>query len=211
MDGTLIDSEPYWIAAESELVASYGGSWSHEDALKLVGNPLIDSGRAIHAAGVELAPEEIVEVLLDAVVAQTKRHIPWLPGARELLTALDSAGVPCALVTMSYARFADVVVGASEGALRLAVAGDDVSNGKPHPEAYLTAAERLAVPIGRCVAIEDSPKGIASAMAAGARTLGVVNQVPLEAQPGLSRVSSLVGVSLDALSRIANGESIDLL
>ena len=52
MDGTLVDTEPYWIAAQNELVASHGGTWSHEQALQLVGNSLVDSARILQAAGV---------------------------------------------------------------------------------------------------------------------------------------------------------------
>jgi beta-phosphoglucomutase-like phosphatase (HAD superfamily) len=150
MDGTLIDSEPYWIAAEYELVSQFGGTWTHADAVKMVGNTLLTSAKFLVAAGVDLPPEEIVDILLDRVVAETIAHIPWRPGARELLTELAANGVPCALVTMSYARFAQVVVDAADGALQLAVVGDEVTNGKPHPEPYLTAAARLSVPIADC-------------------------------------------------------------
>jgi HAD superfamily hydrolase (TIGR01509 family) len=211
MDGTLIDSEPYWILAETELIASYGGAWTHEDALQLVGNDLLTSGEVIRQAGVDLSADVIVDLLLDRVVAETVRRIPWMPGARELLDALAGAGVPCALVTMSYTRFASVVVDAAGGALHCAVAGDEVTNGKPHPEAYLTAAQRLGVPIEQCVAIEDSPTGVRSAMASGARTLAVPNHVPIQPRPGLSRVRSLTQVSVETLSEIAAGVVIDLV
>ncbi|QAY71883.1 HAD family phosphatase [Xylanimonas protaetiae] len=210
MDGTLVDTEPYWIAAEHELVAEHGGTWSHEQALQLVGNSLVASARILQGAGVRRGEEEIVEYLLDRVVASVQRHVPWRPGARELLAALAAAGVPCALVTMSYRRFAAEVVAQTDGALRVVVAGDDVVHGKPHPEAYLTAAERLGVPIAECVAIEDSPTGIASALASGARTLGVEAVVPVLPQPGLSRARSLEQVSLRTIAQIGAGRVVDL-
>jgi HAD superfamily hydrolase (TIGR01509 family) len=210
MDGTLVDSEPYWIAAEHELVEAHGGTWSHEQALQLVGSPLTTSARILQAAGVRLPEAEIVGFLLDRVVADVKRHVPWRPGARELLAAVAGAGVPCALVTMSYRRFADEIVSQTDGALRVVVAGDDVVNGKPHPEAYLTAAERLNVPIEDCVAIEDSPTGVASALASGARTLGVEAVVPLTARPGLSLARSLEQVSLRTIAQLHAGHVVDL-
>ncbi len=210
MDGTLVDTEPYWIAAEHELVAEHGGRWSHEQALQLVGNSLLVSAGILQDAGVRLPVEEIVDFLLDRVVAAVQRHVPWRPGARELLQAVAEAGVPCALVTMSYRRFADEVVSQTDGALRVVVAGDDVVEGKPHPEAYLTAAERLGVPIEQCVAIEDSPTGIAAALASGARTLGVEAVVPVPPQPGLSRARSLEQVSLRTLAQLHAGHVLDL-
>ena len=86
MDGTLVDTEPYWIATEYALADEYGATWSHEHALQLVGNDLLDSGRYIREVmGLELSAEEIVEYLLDGVVAQVEEAVPWRPGAVELL------------------------------------------------------------------------------------------------------------------------------
>ncbi|QAY62487.1 HAD family phosphatase [Xylanimonas allomyrinae] len=210
MDGTVVDTEPYWIAAEHELVAEHGGRWSHEQALDLVGNSLPDSARILQAAGVRLGVEEIVDRLLDAVVDAVQRHVPWQPGALELLAALTEAGVPCALVTMSYRRLASVVAERAGGALQVVVAGDDVAQGKPHPEAYLRAAELLGVRAEQCVAIEDSPPGIASARAAGARVLGVEAMVPVPREPGLSRTTSLTHVGLAEIAGIHAGAVLDL-
>ncbi|MCL1899077.1 MAG: HAD family phosphatase [Promicromonosporaceae bacterium] len=210
MDGTLIDSEPYWMAAETELVESHGGTWTEEQALQMVGNSLPTSAKILQQAGVDLTEAAIIDFLLERVVAQVKAHTPWLAGARELLSALVAAQVPCALVTASYRQFAEIVVERSGGALQVVVTGDEVTHGKPHPEPYLTAAARLGVPAERCVAIEDSDTGIASAMAAGARVLGVESHVPLPASPLLSTASSLARVDLEALSRIAAGEVLHL-
>ena len=94
MDGTLVDTEPYWIETEFDLAAEYGGTWSRELALELVGNDLITSGRFIRKhMGIDLTPEEIVERLLDGVVARVRSEVPWRPGARELLEQLREAGV----------------------------------------------------------------------------------------------------------------------
>ena len=157
MDGTLVDTEPYWIEAEFQIVESFGGQWSDEHAHHLVGSDLIDAAEYIIAnSPVTLTPVELVERLLDHVVASIRREIPWRPGARELLSALNSAGIPCALVTMSWRRFADAVIEAlPPGSFVEVVCGDDVTHGKPHPEPYLTAAQRLGVRPEDCVAIED--------------------------------------------------------
>ena len=213
MDGTLVDTEPYWMAAERELVAAHGGTWSHEDALSLVGNPLVVSARILRErGGVDLTDEQIVEFLIGRVIDQVRVEVPWQPGARELLAALRDAGVPCALVTMSYRSLAEPVVElAPEGAFSVLVCGDEVERGKPDPEPYLLAAQHLGVDVTRCVAIEDSPAGIASARAAGAATLGVEAVVPVLPAPGLSRTPSLELVDLGLLARLVSGEVVDLM
>lgn len=212
MDGTLVDTEPGWMAAERMLVEQHGGTWTREEAEAMVGLPLTEGAARLQAAGVALPVPEIVERMLDHVVATLDEHADWQPGARELLLALRDAGVPCALVTMSYRRLAEAVLAsAPAGAFAVLVTGDEVTHGKPHPEPYLTAATALGVDIAECVAIEDSPPGIGSALAAGARTLGVQHIVPVEARPGLSRVDSLAGVTLADLARLRAGEVIDRL
>ena len=66
MDGTLVDTEPYWMQCEREMAEKYGGTWTEEDSLNLVGNDLLDSGRYIREhMGIDLEPAEIVEELLD--------------------------------------------------------------------------------------------------------------------------------------------------
>jgi HAD superfamily hydrolase (TIGR01509 family) len=201
MDGTLVDTEPYWIAAEYALVESFGGTWSDEHAHALVGNALIDSAIYIREhGGVDLDPPEIVDRLLDDVVVATEKEIPWRPGARELLAALAARGVPCALVTMSYTRLADTMTAQlPQGTFAAVVTGDQVSDGKPHPEAYLTAAARLGATPQRCVAIEDSPTGVASASAAGCVVIGIPHHVAVPADPRLRIVDSLTELSVDML------------
>lgn len=204
MDGTLVDTEPYWIDVEYALVAEHGGTWSLEHALNLVGNDLLVSAAYIREhGGVDLPPDEIVERLLDGVIARIEQAVPWRPGAVELLAHLRAAGVPCALVTMSYERFvAPVLAALPEGSFDAVVTGDGVTVGKPHPEPYLRAAALLGVEPSSCVAIEDSNTGAKSAEAAGCAVLVVPNHVPvLEGERRVFR-DSLVGqdaASLQAL------------
>ena len=205
MDGTLVDTEPSWIDAEYALAEKYGGTWSHEHALQLVGNDLIESGRYIREhMGIDVSPEQIVEELLDAVVAAIEVEVPWRSGARELLTELRAADVPCALVTMSWARFVEPVLAAlPEGTFDAVVTGDAVDRGKPHPEPYLLAAKRLDVLAGECLAVEDSDTGATSAAAAGCTVLCVPHHVPVPAGPRRVFVDSLEG--LTPSSRLAPG------
>jgi len=181
MDGTLVDTEPYWIQTEFAIAEQYGGQWSREDALTLVGNDLVESGRYIKKRmGLAQTPEEIVEMLLDGVVARVQEAVPWQPGARELLADLHDRGVRCALVTMSYQRFvAPILARLPAETFSAIVTGDQVTNGKPHPEPYETAAAALGVPPRECLAIEDSNTGAKSAEAAGCTVLVVENHVPV--------------------------------
>ncbi|WP_369068979.1 HAD family hydrolase [Kineococcus terrestris] len=216
MDGTLVDTEPSWIAAERALMGAHGATWTHEQALGLVGKALPDSGAVLAAhlresAGVERDPAGIVDELLSAVVASVRSAVVWRPGALELLRALGTAGVPCALVTMSYRSLADAVASRVPGAFAVVVAGDEVERGKPAPDPYLRAAERLGVDPAACVALEDSPPGVASAEAAGCRTVACPHMVPIPPAPGRSRVASLTEVDLPLLARLAGGEVVDTL
>jgi len=74
VDGTLVDTEPYWMEAETELVEGWGGSWNHEDALAVVGFDLIDSGLYMRERmGIDLTPAEIIDRLLRANDARPTR------------------------------------------------------------------------------------------------------------------------------------------
>lgn len=181
MDGTLVDTEPYWIEVETRLVEEHGGTWTEADALHLVGNELMVSARYIReVGGVDLEPAEIVEALLDGVTDHISREVPWRPGARELLADVNAQGIPCALVTMSYRRFVQPVLDAlPPDTFRVLVTGDAVTQGKPHPEPYLKAAAMLGLPPGRTIAIEDSNTGARSAEAAGCVVVVVPNAVPV--------------------------------
>ncbi|MBW8751554.1 MAG: HAD family phosphatase, partial [Propionibacteriales bacterium] len=204
MDGTLVDTEPYWIETEYALVAEHGGSWSREHALNLVGNDLLVSAEYIREhGGVDLEPAEIVDRLLDGVIARIRQEVPWQAGAVDLLASLNATGVPCALVTMSYERFVEPVLAAlPAGSFAAVVTGDAVAVGKPHPEPYLTAAGLLGVEPKDCVAIEDSNTGAKSAEAAGCTVLVVPNHVPvLDGERRVFR-DTLVGLDARALAAL---------
>jgi HAD superfamily hydrolase (TIGR01509 family) len=202
LDGTLVDTEPYWITTEFALAEEYGATWSQEHALELVGNDLLESGAYIRRVmGLEMSPEEVVDYLLEGVVAQVERTVPWRPGAVELLAALRSSGIPCGLVTMSYERLvAPILSELPPETFRVIVTGDQVERGKPHPEPYLTAAAALGLPPGECVAIEDSNTGATSAAAAGCPVLVVENHVDVTPGPRRTFAASLAEVTVESLA-----------
>ncbi|HEU4543844.1 MAG TPA: HAD family phosphatase [Jiangellaceae bacterium] len=204
MDGTLVDTEPDWIATERALVISHGGTWTDEDSERLVGSALIEAGEYIRVrGGLPMTAEQVVETMVERVLERLKESVTWRPGARELLADLRAHHVPCALVTMSYRKLADVVVSAlppdSFGAV---VTGDEVVNGKPHPEPYLRAARELGVDIARCIVIEDSTTGARAGVASGARVVAAPNVVDVNLS-GVPTVATLVKMRAADLAAIA--------
>lgn len=205
LDGTLVDTEPLWMEAEHALAQRHGAVWTQEDALALVGNALTVSGRYIvDRMGLSITPEAVIEELMDHMVRHTHTRVAFRPGARELLAELRALGVPCALVTMSYRRLVEPILPLfPAGSFDAVVAGDEVREGKPHPEAYLRAAELLGVRADDCVAIEDSPSGASSAEAAGARVVVVPHHVSVPAGGRRVRVESLDGLGVEGLLSVA--------
>ncbi|MEY4000608.1 MAG: hypothetical protein RLZZ626_963 [Actinomycetota bacterium] len=203
LDGTLIDSEHYWMNSERLLAAKYNAPWSAADGESLVGMSLYDSTKIMKEKfGSELEPHEIIELLTDSVTEQLRGAIPWRPGAQELLRLLRANGVKTALVTMSMRRMAEQVVAAIDfDAFDVIVAGDDVEHGKPHPEAYLLAAALLGEKPGDCIAIEDSLTGLTSAEAAGTRAIAVPNIQHIPSKPGRIIWETLEGASMRKLRK----------
>ena len=207
MDGTIIDSEPYWMTAERELVESFGGTWSEEQGYALVGSGLWNSASLLKAAGVDLELDDIVHRLSDRVLTQIEEAVPWRPGVRQLLHGLLEADIPCALVTMSLRKNAVALAQAVEKELgkpvfQAIVAGDDVEAPKPNPEAYLKGASALGMDIHTTVALEDSAFGAASAFSAGAVTIGIPLHVGIPHNSVHEMWSSLEGKTVSDLEAV---------
>lgn len=201
MDGTLVDTEGIWWAAESEVFADLGHVLDDAHREVVIGGPMARSvGHLMAATGVT---EPIAELMLAINIRFEQliaRGAPLMPGARRLLTELSAHGVPTALVSASHRRTIDVMLrtlGAENFAFT--VAGDEVTRTKPHPEPYLTAAARLGADPAACVVVEDTLTGVASAEAAGCRVVAVPSLVPIPAAPGRTVVRSLEELSVPFL------------
>lgn len=204
MDGTLVDSEPFWIQAEIELVRSFGRTWTVEDGMSLIGKDMSASAAALRARGVDLPTEEIGRRLSTVVARQVVDRPVWRPGARELLDDLAGRGVPQALVTSSPRVVADAVTDLLAGApFAASVALEDVTTPKPAPEPYETAARLLGVPIRDCVALEDSLSGLRAAVASGAVTIAIPHVVALPADAGATIWPTLEGRGARDLAAVA--------
>ncbi|RKN16263.1 HAD family phosphatase [Micromonospora musae] len=208
MDGTLVDSEKLWDVALQELAAVYGGTLSDDARRSIVGTVMADSMRILHE---DLGqPERDLKVSADWIDARIlelfRTGLSWRPGAMALLTAVRAAGIPTALVTSSGRPLVEVALETlGRENFDVVVCGDEVVAAKPHPEPYLTAARLLGVPIERCVAIEDSATGVASALAAGAAVLAVPAEVPLPSTDGVHQLKSLTTVDLEFLAALLAG------
>jgi HAD superfamily hydrolase (TIGR01509 family) len=197
MDGTLVDSERVWDVALRELAVLAGGTLSDEARLAMIGSNM---GRTMQLLRDDLGqpdrPEEPdVQWLSDRVHELFEQGLVWRPGAHELLKAVRAAGLPTALVTSTGRRLVEVALDTlGRENFDVVVVGDEVKAPKPDPEPYRTAAELLGVPIERCVAIEDSPVGVASAAAAGAAVLAVPAELELPPTDGVHLRTSLEGI-----------------
>ncbi|MER6588081.1 MULTISPECIES: HAD family hydrolase [Micromonospora] len=207
MDGTLVDSEKLWDVALQELAAVYGGVLSDDARRAIVGTGMADAMRIVHD---DLGqPERDVQESADWISARIlelfRTGLQWRPGALALLRAVRDAGIPTALVTSSGRSLVEVALDTlGRDSFDAVVCGDEVDAAKPHPEPYLTAARLLGVPVERCVAIEDSPTGVASALAAGAAVLAVPAEVPLAPADGVHQMESLLGADLELLAALLN-------
>jgi HAD superfamily hydrolase (TIGR01509 family) len=206
MDGTLLESEQLWDRALCALAERHGGTLSTAALHAMTGRNAVDSMRIFYAElGITGPDYEADTAFLGRMVADLfATELCWRPGAHTLVTQVRQAGLPMALVTSTHRRLVEVALASTLGhdTFDVVVCGDEVGTPKPHPESYRTAAARLGVPIGRCVAIEDSPTGIASASAAGAVVVAVPNKVSLAGLDGAHLVRSLVEVDLNYLSTL---------
>jgi len=207
MDGLLIDSEPLWFEVESEVMSHLGGQWSTDDQHDLVGGSLEKTVDYLLARATRPAPrDEVGRWLVDGLTALLReRGVPVLPGARELLAEVTNAGMPNALVTSSERQIMEAVIpkiGMSFGAT---VCAEDVRESKPAPEPYLRAAELLGVEPGGCIALEDSPNGVAAAEAAGCLVIAIPSLLPIPTRPGRVVASSLSQIDLAMLHGMMGG------
>ncbi len=213
LDGTLVDGEPLWQEAAAEILARHGRTLCAATRAALVGADLDATVRIVLAAsGRPVTPRRISRVraeLVRAVAARYAAGVPWTPGAFDALVAVQTAGIPMALVTNTVrviAEHALDVIGRHW--FDAVVCGDDVPAGKPAPDPYLRAAGLLRVDPTDCVAVEDSTTGALAAVRAGAAVLVVSGDASVPRGPGRTFRAGLVGLTfaeLSALSCVPSG------
>ena len=205
MDGTLVESDQYWSEAEERVFDRYHVPWSQELAHTSIGVPLgVWVNRIFTDFGI-MESAEAASSEIEAEVAEmfANRGPLWRPGAQQLMTLAKGLGIPSALVTATHSTIVDVIhSSAPAGALDVVVTGDMVRAGKPAPDGYLLAIEKLGVTAARSVAFEDSAYGVRAAQAAGAVTVWVPFMVDVPMTENLHVIDSLVDVTEDVLHNL---------
>ena len=204
-DGTLVDSEKSWHAAERRLAGEWGATLTAAQQKEMTGLSLRDSAlNLMRIAGrTDLDPDAYARVLNDYALEDRRgQGVDFRPGARELLDAAAAAGIRQALVSATFVSVLEAILaGMDTHPYEVVVGGDMVSHGKPGPEPYLLAVERLGLEVRDCLALEDSIPGTTSAERAGVATLAV----PFEQEiaPGVRRrlVPTLSGLGLAEVGR----------
>lgn len=188
MDGTLIDSEPYWHQGELKIAAEHGGYWDEELAWGGSGRPVPQIAQEMVDLGCKLPAEEIGRQMIQYVTDAEMKKIPWIPGTRELLIALREAGIPSVLVTTSPRALAqNLIAQAPEGVFAGYICGEDDVKKKPDPEPYLAAAAKVGVSpdqMAQCIAFEDSASGLRSAVDSGATVIAQLKYMRNSSEDG---------------------------
>jgi HAD superfamily hydrolase (TIGR01509 family) len=202
MDGLLVDTEPLWFTAEAAVMKRLHGAWDHGDQVALVGGSMAKTVAYLLQKGTRPAQPAAVSrwLLHEMVDLLGQAPAPVLPGAVELVTEVQSAGLPYALVTSSEPEVVDAVLAKLDVVFPVIVCAADVSHTKPDPEGYLLAAAKLGVDPQQAIALEDSVTGLQAAEAAGYRTVAVPSVVPVPQRPGRVVLDTLAGVTLAQLA-----------
>jgi len=211
MDGLLIDTEPAWRAAEAAVFAALGVELSDSDLLDSTGQPieeLIPVWRRRQAGAVppdaEVSDAEVADRITDRVIAHVLAQGGPMPGVSEAISLFMARELRLAIASSSPRQLIDAVcerLGLDFIEVRCS-ARDEVK-GKPAPDVYLTAARKLGVPPLNCLALEDSPNGVAAAKSAGMRCLAVPDPL-LAADPRYLAADMVLG-SLTLLDETALG------
>jgi HAD superfamily hydrolase (TIGR01509 family) len=205
LDGLLVDTEPLWFETEIEVMGRLGARWTKEDQKQLLGGSMPNTVRyLLSKASKQATPADVERWITDGMLKRASDgRVEVLPGARELLAEVVAAGIPHALVTSSLRPLAEAVLSGAGLVFPVTVTGEDVPVTKPDPAPYLLAAKLLGVDPARCVALEDSPNGTASATAAGCRVVAVPSFVDIPPAPGRILARSLLDVTVDTLRALA--------
>ena len=201
MDGTLVDSEKIWDVSIQELYAKLGGVMTPEAREATVGGSAFSVMRIVYddlgLPPTQAAMAESADWLHDRTGELFQEGLPWRPGARELLDALLSEGVPMALVTNTRRVLTEKALKSiGKHYFSVSVCGDEVEHAKPAPDLYVRAAELLGFSAPDCLAVEDSVTGTMAAEAAGCPVLVVPNDVVVPDSPRRTHVNSLSGLSV---------------
>jgi HAD superfamily hydrolase (TIGR01509 family) len=177
LDGVIVDSEHVWDEMRRQLAEERGGRWNDRASREMMGMSSVEWSQYMHdVIGLEESPEEINKEVVRRLEAIYRERLPLIPGAVDAVRAL-AARWPLGLASSSNRELIDLVLEVSslDRYFRVTVSSEEVPRGKPAPDVYLAAAQRLGAAPERCAAVEDSEKGILSGRAAGMRVIAIPN------------------------------------
>ncbi len=193
MDGVLVDSGEPHHESWQVLAQQYGIDVSAERFGKTFGRPSRDIIRIIW--GEDLSDEEIerIDAEKEAVYRDLVRDdVPLMPGCRDLLQRLSDAGYRLAVGTSGPEENLTLVLerGGIAPFFAATVNGFDVEHGKPAPDCFVLAAERLGISPQQCIVVEDAPVGVQAGVAAGAAVIALTGTQPRDAlqEAGAARI-----------------------
>ena len=178
-DGLLVDTESAFFEVTAEAFAGENadltaGYWAKTYLREGRTSREIAGDLGVRADRIEILIEERNRIWRERIEA----GVPLRPNVRETLQAL-AGKVRMAIVTGSPAAQFDAVHRFTDlrGFFEAVVTSDDYERSKPHPDAYIAAIGMIGLPAGRCVAVEDSPRGVAAALSAGLRCILVPTEL----------------------------------
>jgi HAD superfamily hydrolase (TIGR01509 family) len=146
------------------------------------------------------SPKELEAMIIAEMTKRLSKKVPLMPGALNFSKIVNKSGIKQGLVSASPRPIVDgVLLGMSEKYFDISVAAGDIARTKPFPDPYLHAAKLLNVDISECLIFEDSPTGIAAAVASGAFVVAVPHYVKIEEAPRLKIISSFEEIDLSNL------------
>ena len=201
MDGTLVDTEPMWLASETELMARFGYEWMSVDQAHCLGGPLDRVGEYMYElAGKVESPAWFTETLISLTKTRLRDGATLMDGAWELMSLCERLDLPMALVSASPRVLVDAVLENLSGHnFAISISSDDVTHVKPNPEGYLAAATYLNVSIRECLILEDSATGVAAASASGGLVVAIPHLVPIHPKERVHVISSVGELTRDVL------------
>lgn len=176
MDGLMVDTEPLARRAWERVVAPYGATISDTLYNRMLGRRTVESAQLVlDELRLPVSHEELVERKTAEFLTSLNSGVPVMPGLWALLARTEALGLPWAVATSTPRQVAEIVLGrlGVAGRYRALACGDEVENGKPAPDIFLLAAERVGAAPAACLALEDSAAGCAAAAAAGMRVVVV--------------------------------------
>jgi HAD superfamily hydrolase (TIGR01509 family) len=180
MDGVIIDSEPLWSDAEKQLLARRNLPYSPSLKTAMMGRDARGAvGYLIEHYSLTESLGKLIEERNQLIAELFKEHLKAIPGALDLVRSVIAAGILTGLVSSSPKPLVELALEklVTTGLFDLTLSGDQVVRGKPAPDIYITAAEKLGVKPEYCLVIEDAPHGVAAAKDAGMCCLAIGTSV----------------------------------